>query len=60
MEESYIVRVYRRERVKSLRVEQPVEERISGVVEDVKRELRKPFHSAEELWQLITGNNDAV
>lgn len=51
MEESEIVRVYRRERVESPRNDKLDEGRISGVVEDVKCEGCKPVRTAEELWQ---------
>jgi hypothetical protein len=60
MEESYIVRVYRREQREIIAADPELEERISGMVEDIKRNVRKPFHTAEELWRLISVRNEAA
>lgn len=58
MEERYIVSIYRRERLSPPCDDQEGDERISGVVEDIKRGQRKPFQSAEELWRLINSHRD--
>jgi hypothetical protein len=55
MEVNYIVMVYRRERVERPSDERQGDERISGMVESIKRDLRNPSHTAEELWQLLSG-----
>jgi uncharacterized protein (UPF0147 family) len=56
MTESYIVRVYRREKINKRDHDSELEEyaQISGVVEDIQRGLREPFHTAEDLWRLIS------
>lgn len=58
MEERYIVSIYRRERLSTPCDDQEGDERIIGVVEDIKRGLRNPFQSAEELWRLINSYQD--
>ena len=46
--QSYIVRIYRRERGT-----------LMGVVEDAKAQERYPFRDREELWNILNSNKGA-